>query len=246
MHEPSDVTIELDGTGRQLSELSPGDGPEKGSGPTQGADNEITDGPVFVDASGRRSKKFRRAGWVVAIACAVFAVTLVVSLMGGSSTTAWLNIPGAPGGKKNEKVKNDEPGPSDSPKAKHSKGGLLPLPLVTNSNGVVVTPSLSVNPTTGVTSTSTPTKGSTKPPKAPTSTKSTGVPAGGGTPTTGNTPTTPPADTPTTPPVDPPTDPPVDPPTDPPVDPPTDPTTPPTDPPAGNEGSQNLAVEGAQ
>ena len=60
-HEPNEVTVQLDGLGRQLAELPAGTRlPPDGS-----------DGPVFVDESGRRSKKFRRLGWVLAIACAV-------------------------------------------------------------------------------------------------------------------------------------------------------------------------------
>ncbi|AXG78132.1 hypothetical protein DVK44_10910 [Streptomyces paludis] len=56
---------------------------------------EAADGPVFVDESGRRSKKLRRAGWVVAIACACYAMTVVAALVGGDSNAPWLPIPGA-------------------------------------------------------------------------------------------------------------------------------------------------------
>jgi hypothetical protein len=79
-HEPNDVTVQLDGLGRQLSELPVQPGP--------------SDGPVFVDESGRRSKTYRRAGWVLATICAVYAVTLVVSVLGGNSTAPWLPLSG--------------------------------------------------------------------------------------------------------------------------------------------------------
>ncbi|WEH41579.1 hypothetical protein [Streptomyces sp. AM 2-1-1] len=75
------MTIELDGLGRQVSELKAGPGTA-----------EAADGPVFVDESGRRSKNFRRAGWLVAAGCAAFATVLVASLLGGSAAAPWLPL----------------------------------------------------------------------------------------------------------------------------------------------------------
>ncbi|MDF6020709.1 hypothetical protein [Streptomyces sp. JH34] len=82
-HEPSDVTVQLDGLGRQLSELPAEPGPP-----------DPADGPVFVDESGRRSKTYRRVGWVLAAICAVYAVTLVVAVLGGNSAAPWLPLSG--------------------------------------------------------------------------------------------------------------------------------------------------------
>ncbi|MFE9726436.1 hypothetical protein ACFYQ5_23280 [Streptomyces sp. NPDC005794] len=82
-HEPNDVTVPLDGLGRQLSELAVEPGPP-----------DPSDGPVFVDESGRRSKTYRRAGWALATICAVYAVTLVVSVLGGNSSAPWLPLSG--------------------------------------------------------------------------------------------------------------------------------------------------------
>ncbi|MER5552765.1 hypothetical protein ABT001_13960 [Streptomyces sp. NPDC002793] len=82
-HEPNEVTVQLDGLGRQLSEL-----------PTRPGPPDPSDGPVFVDESGRRSKTYRRAGWVLATICAVYAVTLVVSVLGGNSSAPWLPLSG--------------------------------------------------------------------------------------------------------------------------------------------------------
>ncbi|MGW8886748.1 hypothetical protein [Streptomyces sp. NPDC055749] len=82
-HEPNEVTLQLDGIGRQLSELAMEPGTPEGS-----------DGPVFVDESGRRSKSLRRVGWVLAAICAGYAVTLVVAVLGGNSTAPWLPISG--------------------------------------------------------------------------------------------------------------------------------------------------------
>ncbi|MFF3177503.1 hypothetical protein ACFVQ0_33360 [Streptomyces sp. NPDC057900] len=82
-HEPNEVTIQLDGLGRQLSELLPEPGAPEGS-----------EGPVFVDESGRRSKTFRRFGWVIAAVCVCFAATLVGTVLGGNSSAPFLPLSG--------------------------------------------------------------------------------------------------------------------------------------------------------
>lgn len=82
-HEPNDATIQLDGLGRQLAELPGEPAPPGGS-----------DGPVFVDESGRRSKTYRRLGWVLASVCVAYAVTLVLAVLGGNSSAPWLPLSG--------------------------------------------------------------------------------------------------------------------------------------------------------
>ncbi|MFF1835900.1 hypothetical protein ACFVXE_17105 [Streptomyces sp. NPDC058231] len=104
-HEPNDVTVQLDGLGRQLSEL-----------PVQPGAPEGSDGPVFVDESGRRSKTFRRLGWVLAAVCACYAVTLVVALLGGNSSAPWLPLSVQEQHKKAEEVKAP-PSPSGGAEA---------------------------------------------------------------------------------------------------------------------------------
>ncbi|QNE77030.1 hypothetical protein F0344_22595 [Streptomyces finlayi] len=84
-HEPNEVTLQLDGLGRQLSELA-----------IEPGTPDSSDNPVFVDESGRRSKSLRRVGWLLAAICAGYAVTLVVALLGGSSHAPWLPITGQP------------------------------------------------------------------------------------------------------------------------------------------------------
>ncbi|WP_406450671.1 hypothetical protein OG782_13615 [Streptomyces sp. NBC_00876] len=92
-HEPNEVTIQLDGLGRQLSELLPEPGAPEGS-----------DGPVFVDESGRRGKTLRRLGWVLAAICVGYAVTLIVALLGGNSSAPFLPLSEQEGHKKAEEV----------------------------------------------------------------------------------------------------------------------------------------------
>ncbi|SCF96923.1 hypothetical protein [Streptomyces sp. Ncost-T10-10d] len=99
-HEPNEVTVQLDGLGRQLSELT-----------AQPSEPEGSDGPVFVDESGRRSKTFRRLGWILAAACACYAVTLAVAVLGGSSSAPWLPLSGQEG-HKNADVVRAPPAPT--------------------------------------------------------------------------------------------------------------------------------------
>lgn len=74
---------------------------------------EVSDAPVFVDASGRRSRRFRRIGMAVGLACAVYAVVIVVTLLSGSSDAPWLPVPGQNHDRPAGKV-DDSPQPARS------------------------------------------------------------------------------------------------------------------------------------
>ncbi|GAA2479696.1 hypothetical protein GCM10010393_07800 [Streptomyces gobitricini] len=204
-------------------------------------DQELSDGPVFVDESGRRSKKFRRLGWVLATACAVYAITLVVSVIGGNSAAPWLLIPGPADEKKTETVQV-EPAPSTSEAPEDGLPGTVPgAPAPTDSSGEAV-PQPADGGSQGVPAT--PRPGT---PSAPDSTPSREAAGGAevdekpvGRPTparptdAGNTEQPPPVTPPKSPDPDP---------TD---TPPTPPTEEPADPPVGESGGQQMAAEGAQ
>ncbi|MFF8317075.1 hypothetical protein ACF06V_07905 [Streptomyces bobili] len=49
-------------------------------------DASATEGPVFVDNSGRRSKVLRRIGVLVGVGCLVYAVVLGAAFMGWGTT----------------------------------------------------------------------------------------------------------------------------------------------------------------
>ncbi|WP_299528151.1 hypothetical protein [uncultured Streptomyces sp.] len=104
--------MQLDGVGRKLSELAVQPGTAEGQ-----------DGPVFVDESGRRGKTLRKVGWLIALACAAFAVTLVMSVFGGSSAAPWLPLTGqdqkgsAPGLTDGEPAVADPTGSASAPPA---------------------------------------------------------------------------------------------------------------------------------
>ncbi|MFF5333914.1 DUF2975 domain-containing protein [Streptomyces sp. NPDC013181] len=55
---------------------------------------DASDGPVFVDESGRRGKTLRRFGWLLAAVCVCYAVTLVVAVLGGNSSAPFLPLSG--------------------------------------------------------------------------------------------------------------------------------------------------------
>lgn len=87
-HDPHEVTIQLDGVGRQLEDWlvqQAKDAPAAQDG---------SDGPVFVDESGRRSRRYRRLGMLVGLACAVYAVVILVTLLSGNSNAPWIPMPG--------------------------------------------------------------------------------------------------------------------------------------------------------
>lgn len=136
-HEPNDVTVQLDGLGRQLSEL-----------PVEPGTPENSDGPVFVDESGRRSKTYRRLGWVLATICAIYAVTLVVAVLGGNSTAPWLPISGQedkqpagvevqPAPTDDQGTKTESPGPLPSSSVSTDPSATSSLPPAGSATGTV-------------------------------------------------------------------------------------------------------------
>ncbi|OWA10146.1 hypothetical protein B9W64_22580 [Streptomyces sp. CS159] len=87
-HDPHEVTVQLDAVHLGDGMVLRADGGHRKSGP------ESSEGPVFVDASGRRSRLYRRVGILVGIACAVYAVVIVSTLLSGNSDAPWMPVPG--------------------------------------------------------------------------------------------------------------------------------------------------------
>ncbi|WP_051777350.1 hypothetical protein [Streptomyces violaceorubidus] len=87
-HDPHEVTVQLDAVHLGDGVLLKADGGHRKSAP------EASDGPVFVDASGRRSRLYRRLGILVGVACAVYAVVIVSTLLSGNSDAPWVPVPG--------------------------------------------------------------------------------------------------------------------------------------------------------
>ncbi|SMF08833.1 hypothetical protein SAMN02745830_01570 [Streptomyces sp. Amel2xC10] len=118
-HDPDEVTIQIDA-------LSPA-----------AAGQDASDVPVFVDESGRRSRTFRRIGISVGIACAAYAVVIVVTLLSGNAAVPWLPVPvpGAGGDEKPASEVDPTRGPSaTATPAAGQPGGTAPgTPGVTPS-----------------------------------------------------------------------------------------------------------------
>ncbi|WP_437029363.1 hypothetical protein [Streptomyces sp. enrichment culture] len=86
-HDPHEVTVQLDSV--QFT-----DGVLRRTPGGRGGVAEPSDGPVFVDESGRRGRRYRRIGLTVGLACAGYAVVIVATLLSGNSDAPWLPVPG--------------------------------------------------------------------------------------------------------------------------------------------------------
>ncbi len=137
-HDPHEVTVQLDAVS-----LRPG-GTLGSAGPVA----KEADRPVFVDESGRRSRRFRRLGIAIGLACAVYAVVIVVTLLSGNAAAPWVPLP-APGSDEqpSSKVK-ESPQQSDATSPSPDASG---LPDASVDPSAIVDPSAGVNPPAGST-----------------------------------------------------------------------------------------------
>nr|WP_168528379.1 hypothetical protein [Streptomyces sp. RPA4-2]QIY62926.1 hypothetical protein HEP85_16360 [Streptomyces sp. RPA4-2] len=118
-HDPHEVTVQLDGAGRRLEDRLVAQTKDTPGVP------DSSDGPVFVDESGRRSRRFRRLGVLIGIACAAYAVVIVATLLSGSSDAPWLPVPGQEDDTPAGQV-HTSPLPTDSVKPSDASGGAPP------------------------------------------------------------------------------------------------------------------------
>ncbi|PZG82159.1 hypothetical protein C1I97_35465, partial [Streptomyces sp. NTH33] len=148
-HDPHEVTIQLDAV-----ELG---GSFAGAAATVGG--KEADRPVFVDESGRRSRRFRRLGMAVGLACAVYAVVIVVTLLSGNAAAPWVPVP-APGADEQPASKVDEsPRPAESAAPSASTDDLpgvttdptTPSTEATSSAGATAVPGATAEPGTAPT-----------------------------------------------------------------------------------------------
>jgi hypothetical protein len=137
-HDPDEVTVQLDDIGEQLEDLLVRQAKGGGSDSGPGGGQDGSDGPVFVDESGRRSRRFRRIGMVVGLACAVYAVVIVATLLSGNSHAPWLPVPGQDEGRPAGKVETSpQPEESAPPSA---TDGVRPGPPPTAGEGTAPAP----------------------------------------------------------------------------------------------------------
>ncbi len=185
-HDPHEVTVQLDGVGLQL------DGMLRAAKDAPGGP-EGSDGPVFVDETGRRSRRWRRLGMAVALACAVYAVVIVTTLLSGNSDAPWLPVEG-PKEKPAGQV-DTSPQPAESATAPSETSDVAPGASPSASDGESVLP--------GAGSTAPGASADAQDPAATGAAKPTGTkgPAnpGGGNPTPDREPSTDPVTDPTAP-----------------------------------------------
>ncbi|WP_141753930.1 hypothetical protein [Streptomyces luteocolor] len=113
--------------GRQLADL-----------PAEAGQEGAADGPVFVDETGRRSRRYRRIGAVVGLVCAVYAVVIVGTLLSGNSSAPWLPMPGPKDDRPASKV--DTPHRTANPADPSASSGVTPSPGATDSADASVSP----------------------------------------------------------------------------------------------------------
>ncbi|MFF1596651.1 hypothetical protein ACFVYV_03995 [Streptomyces mirabilis] len=138
-HDPHEVTVQLDGVGRRKTEAWLVQQAKDAPGVQDGSD-----GPVFVDESGRRSRRFRRLGILVGIACAVYAVVIVATLLSGNSNAPWLPVPGQQDDTPAGKV-DTSPLPTDSVSPSGSSSA-APGASASASDGTAPAPGVSPTP----------------------------------------------------------------------------------------------------
>ncbi|MEU1143286.1 hypothetical protein ABZ392_41360 [Streptomyces sp. NPDC005885] len=160
--DPDEVTVQLDGSAEELDD--PG---KKGDG---------SDGPVFVDESGRRSRRYRRIGMAIGIACAVYAVVIVITLLSGSSDAPWLLVPGQRHDPPAGKV-DTSPLPARSGQPSGAADSVAPGNIPTASDGTTPSPGASAS---APGASKGPGKASASASAKPSASKSAAAPTGGG------------------------------------------------------------------
>ncbi|MGW8062907.1 hypothetical protein ACVV2G_11640 [Streptomyces ziwulingensis] len=132
-HDPHEVTVQLDAV-----QLGDGVIRRAESGQHRKGGPEPSDGPVFVDASGRRSRLYRRLGIAVGVACAIYAVVIVSTLLSGNSDAPWLPVEGQQEGKPAGQV-DTTPLPSESAQPSGT-GSAAPRTSPSAGTGVTTAP----------------------------------------------------------------------------------------------------------
>ncbi|MGR6970724.1 hypothetical protein ACU639_14170 [Streptomyces cynarae] len=130
-HDPHEVTVQLDSTGWRLG-AGPGHAERGEPGGRDGSE-----GPVFVDESGRRGRRLRRIGIAIGVACAAYAAVIVATLLSGNSAAPWLPVPGE---QEDVPASEVDSSPLPSRSAQPSVSG-SPAPGVTASASDATTPS---------------------------------------------------------------------------------------------------------
>jgi hypothetical protein len=163
-HDRHEITIQLDSASR-ADDVPGKDVP---------ASADVSDGPVFVDESGRRSRRFRRLGMLVAVACAVYAVVIVATLLSGNSNAPWLPVPGQEEDTPAGQVETS-PLPAQSVKPSGTGAATAPGAVATAADGTTPSPGSTATAGASAEATATGASGDPEPSTSPTKKPNPGV-----------------------------------------------------------------------
>ncbi|MFI5469247.1 hypothetical protein ACIA6D_03335 [Streptomyces cacaoi] len=142
LHDADELTVQLAGIDPASTAGAFG-----GRHESQGAPGT----PVFVDESGRRSRRLRRLGVAVGVACSVYALVIVATLVSGNSSAPWLPLPGqdddTPAGKvETSSVPSVSESPSGSDSAAPNAGSSDSVPTASSMGGATDVPGATASP----------------------------------------------------------------------------------------------------
>ncbi|MFF3201104.1 hypothetical protein [Streptomyces sp. NPDC002962] len=145
LHDAHELTVQLAG----FDPASTADA--SGRRPAAHGDPATPGTPVFVDESGRRSRRLRRLGVAVGIACSVYALVIVATLVSGNSSAPWLPLPGqgddTPAGKvETSTVPSVSGSPSGSDRAAPNAGSSNSVPTASSMGGATDKPGATASP----------------------------------------------------------------------------------------------------
>ncbi|MEU9265138.1 hypothetical protein AB0E04_06720 [Streptomyces sp. NPDC048251] len=145
LHDADELTVQLAGIDPASTAGASGGRLESHGAPG------VPGTPVFVDESGRRSRRLRRLGVAVGIACSVYALVIVATLVSGNSSAPWLPLPGqgddTPAGKvETSSVPSVSESPSGSDRAAPNAGASDSVPTASSLGGATVVPGASASP----------------------------------------------------------------------------------------------------
>ncbi len=145
LHDADELTVQLAGIDPASTAGASGGRLESHGAPG------VPGTPVFVDESGRRSRRLRRLGVAVGIACSVYALVIVATLVSGNSSAPWLPLPGqsddTPAGKvETSTVPSVSESPSGSDRAAPNASASDSVPTASSMGGATDVPGAGASP----------------------------------------------------------------------------------------------------
>ncbi|MFD9389228.1 hypothetical protein ACFWBB_00360 [Streptomyces sp. NPDC060000] len=143
LHDADELTV-------QLGSVDPASPP--GTSESRLASQDGAGRPVFVDESGRRSRRLRWLGAAIGVICSGYALVIVATLVSGNSSAPWLPLPGqgddTPAAKvETSSVPSAPASPSGSYGAAPGAGTSASAATVSSAGGAAHVPGATASPT---------------------------------------------------------------------------------------------------